>query len=152
MSFCLRTDSQIKQISAPDKLFLPVCFLPRLKTPANASRWHSKLRARSPFPSFCCIMTASGPVFKMPGTYQPLPSFPGRCVARRPDFFAENPRLVTTSARNPPPFTFVHAYAGAQNLAGRFFRVWGRERSRFWPGGRRMALSAFSRCGQRMLW
>jgi len=47
---------------------------------ANASRPHSKLRARS---------SLSG------------------------ELSAGNPRLVPTSVRNPPPFTFVHAYAGA---------------------------------------
>ncbi|EAP9290958.1 hypothetical protein EPI62_25020, partial [Salmonella enterica] len=68
------------------------------------------------------------------------------------NFFAENPPLVTTSARNPPPFTFVHAYAGASESSGALCRVAGRERPVFWPFRRRTALSAFSRCAEGMLW
>lgn len=119
---------------------------------ANVSRWHSKLRHRETFPDFCCIMTVSGPVFKMPGTCQPVPGLPGRCVARRPDFFAENPALVPTSARNPPPFTLVHAYAGASESSGAFSGVPGGESCVFRAAGRRNALSAFLRGAQQMLW
>lgn len=76
---------------------------------ANASRPHSKLRARSPLSE---------------------------------ELSAGKPALVTTYARNAPLFTFVHAYAPAQNLSGAFFRVLDRERHRKRPARVRIALRA----------
>jgi hypothetical protein len=51
-----------------------------------------------------------------------------------------NPPLVTASARNPRPFTFVHSHAAAQKSSGAFFRVMARERCRKRPARVRNAL------------
>jgi len=76
----------------------------------NASRPHSKLRARSPL---------SG------------------------EFITENPPLVPASARNRPPFTFVHSHADVHKLSGAFFHDTDRERCRKRPGRGRNALRGF---------
>ena len=55
-------------------------------------------------------------------------------------FFVQNPRLVTTYARNRPPFTSVHSHAAAQKSSGAFFRVMVRERCRKRPARVRSAL------------
>lgn len=58
------------------------------------------------------------------------------------EFFAENPALVTTYARNQPPFTPVHSHAPAPESSGAFFRVLTGERCRKRPGRGRNALRA----------
>lgn len=58
------------------------------------------------------------------------------------EFGAGNSLLVTTYARNHPPFTRVHSHADVQKSSGAFFRVLDRERCRKRPARVRIALRA----------
>ncbi len=68
------------------------------------------------------------------------------------EFFAGNPALVTTYARNQPPFIPVHSHAFAQKLSERIFAVSARERLGFGPDAAETRCGRLRRCGQEMLW